>query len=201
MRAHGGTPPDFWGDYGQIVRVLGALMVVVVLGTAFLVVRSKQSARAEIDEYCTVYDQTHDQIAGALSDATSTTAAPGTTTVGTTVDPGTTIAPAAETTTTVAETTTTVATTDGSTPGSTPGSVPTPPTTADPVADVTRRVVEVAEKRAAVGPPKIRAAWAELAKVLKENKQSTASQNAVQADRALVSDFAKTECGRDPADF
>lgn len=181
-RAHGGTPPDFWGDYGQFVRIGIVAFAVVILVAGGLIVRARQASRAEIDEYCTVYDQTHDEMVGALGAATSTTTAPGTT-----IAPGTTVAPA---------------TPDATTAGSVPGTVPgTTPTTIAPDLEFKARIKAVAEKRAAVGPAKVRAAWTDLLKQLGEPKQTASMQSAITADKAVVSEFAKTECGRDPADF
>lgn len=181
-RAHGGTPPDFWGDYGLYLRIGIGVLVIVVLVGAGLTIRSRQSTQAQIDEYCAVYDQTHDEMAGAMSAATSTTAAPGTTVA---PAPGSTVAPAA-------------AAAEGTTPT---GSIPGTSTTISPVLDATARIKAVAEKRQAVGPANVRAAWADLLKVLNEAKPNASAQNTVQAARKTVADFAKNECGRDPADF
>lgn len=188
-RAHGGNPPDLWGDYGLYLRIGIGVLVVVVLVGAGLAIRSRQSTQAQIDEYCAVYDQTHDEMVGAMSAATSTTAAPGTTVAPV---PGSTVAPAP------AEGTVPT----GSIPtGSVPGSIPGTSTTISPVLDATARIKAVAEKRQAVGPANVRAAWADLLKVLNEAKPNASAQNTVQAARKTVADFAKNECGRDPADF
>ena len=185
-RSHGGSPPDFWHDYRWPLQVtLGILLVTVLVGGA-LIARARQTARAEIDDYCQVYDQTHDDIAAAKASVSTTTAAPGTT-----------VALAAGTTggTTVGASTGTTLVPDGTVPPSAGTSTTVPPV------DATARIKAAAEKRQAVGPKSVRDAWTRLTKALSSAKPTASQQNDIQSARTTVNDFAKNECGRDPPDL
>jgi len=186
-RKHGGPPPDYWDDYRRPMQIGIAVLVLAILGTAFLVVRARQAAQADVDAYCAVYDETHELIAPT----TTTTSTPGTTVVG----------PEVTTVGTVIDATTgtTADTTAGTTP---PGSVPPAEvTTTTAPEDPNARLKTAVERRKAVGPQNIRDAWATLEKALSGTKLTAAQQSEIQRARETVNEFAKNECHRDPPDL
>jgi len=187
-RKHGGPPPDYWDDYRRPMQIGIAVLVLAILGTAFLIVRARQAAQAEVDAYCTVYDETHELIVPTTT--TTSTSTPGTTVVG---PEGTTV----DTVETVIKGFTD--TTAGTTP---PGSVPPAEvTTTTAPEDPNARLKTAVERRKAVGPQNIRDAWATLEKALSGTKLTASQQSEIQRARETVNDFAKNECHRDPPDL
>jgi hypothetical protein len=183
-RKHGGPPPDYWNDYRRELQIGIAVLVVALLGTGFLIVRARQATQSELDAYCEVYDQTHEDVKAVTSPTTSTTVAPGTT-----VAPDGTVVPA------VADTP------PGSTPGTTAGTIPEAAGTTTTAIDPNERLKAAVAKRQSVGPQKVRDAWGLLGKALGGTKLTPTEQSNIQTARATVNDYAKNECHRDPPDL